>query len=234
MKTLATTCICLLLTVLGLQQGKAQSPVLGAWQAQTDSVTTVMLITTDYFTVTSYTPHRFISTMGGTWVGTGDHSAATNIEFNSANKSQVGQHPDASADFEGENLVVNLDGQRYTFSRLDDGSAALAGCWQITARDRDGKMSPMQPGPRKTIKILTGTRFQWVAINTQTGEFFGTGGGTYTFENNVYTENIDFFSRDNSRVGASLEFKGTVNGDKWDHSGKSSKGDPIHEEWTRK
>jgi hypothetical protein len=73
-----------------------------------------------------------------------------------------------------------------------------------------------------------------VAINTQTGEFFGTGGGTYTFENNVYTENIDFFSRDNSRVGASLEFKGTVNGNKWDHSGKSSKGDPIHEEWTRK
>jgi len=30
-----------------------------------------------------------------------------------------------------------------------------------------------------------------------------------------------------------LSFKGKVEGDNWDHSGLSSKGDPIHEIWTR-
>lgn len=83
------------------------------------------------------------------------------------------------------------------------------------------------------MKILTGTRFQWVAINQETGEFFGSGGGTYTFDNGTYTEKIEFFSRDSSRIGAELSFKGSVNGNNWDHSGKSSKGDPIHEVWTR-
>ncbi len=99
--------------------------------------------------------------------------------------------------------------------------------------NRDGKMNEMKPGPRKTLKILSGTRFQWAAINTDTKEFFGTGGGTYTFKDGKYTENIEFFSRDNSRVGASLSFDGKVDGKRWHHSGKSSKGDPIAEVWTR-
>ncbi|MDX1470670.1 MAG: hypothetical protein R3213_04170 [Flavobacteriaceae bacterium] len=60
----------------------------------------------------------------------------------------------------------------------------------------------------------------------------GTGGGTYTTEDGKYTENIEFFSRDNSRVGASLEFDfELVDGD-WHHSGFSSKGDPLYEIWT--
>jgi len=88
-------------------------------------------------------------------------------------------------------------------------------------------------GPRKTLKILSGTRFQWAAINPETKQFSGTGGGTYTFENGKYTENIEFFSRDNSRVGASLTFDGEVSGDKWKHSGNSSTGNPIAEIWTR-
>lgn len=65
-------------------------------------------------------------------------------------------------------------------------------------------MVSMRPGARKTIKILSGTRFQWAAINSETGEFFGTGGGNYTFKDGKYTENIEYFSRDASRVGASL------------------------------
>ena len=43
------------------------------------------------------------------------------------------------------------------------------------------------------MKILTGSRFQWIAYNTETKQFFGTGGGSYTAKNGVYTENIEFF-----------------------------------------
>lgn len=81
--------------------------------------------------------------------------------------------------------------------------------------------------------MLTGNRFQWFAINPETKEFFGTGGGTYSFENGKYTENILFFSRDNSRVGAHLTFDGKIEDGNWHHSGLSSKGDAIYEIWGR-
>ena len=79
----------------------------------------------------------------------------------------------------------------------------------------------------------TGTHFQWVAINTVTGEFFGTGGGTYHFNNGSYQEHIEFFSRDSTRIGMSLTFKDEVKDGVWHHSGTSTKGDPIQETWIR-
>ena len=82
------------------------------------------------------------------------------------------------------------------------------------------------------MKILSGTRFQWIAYNSDTGEFLGTGGGTYTTAKGVYTEHIEFFARDNSRVGAKLPFSFELKDGKWHHSGKSSKGDPIYEVWS--
>ena len=93
-------------------------------------------------------------------------------------------------------------------------------------------MRTMQMGPRKTFKVCSGTRFQWAAYNVETKQFSGTGGGTYTFKDGKYTENIKFFSRDNSRVGMSLEFDFELNEGKWHHKGYSSKGDPMHEVWS--
>ncbi|MEL7147197.1 MAG: membrane or secreted protein, partial [Bacteroidota bacterium] len=86
--------------------------------------------------------------------------------------------------------------------------------------------------PRKTMKILSGTRFQWIAYNTETREFKGTGGGTYTTENGRYTENIEFFSKDDSKAGISLQFDFEIVDGDWHHSGLSSKGTPIHEIWS--
>ncbi len=85
--------------------------------------------------------------------------------------------------------------------------ASLNGAWLITGRKRDGNMVRRTPGDRKTMKILSSSRFQWIAFNTATGKFSGTGGGSYTAENGNYTEHIEFFSRDNSRVGAELSFQ---------------------------
>ncbi|MFD1079838.1 hypothetical protein, partial [Longispora fulva] len=95
-----------------------------------------------------------------------------------------------------------------------------------------GELRRSTPGARRTIKILGGDRFQWVAFNSDTGEFFGTGGGRYSAENGKYQENIEFFSRDDSRVGAKLAFDYEVKDGEWHHSGKSSKGDPMYEIWS--
>ena len=81
------------------------------------------------------------------------------------------------------------------------------------------------------MKILSGTRFQWIAYNTETKEFKGTGGGRYTTENGRYTEHIEFFSKDNSRVGAELGFDYALKEGEWHHSGLNSKGQPMYEIW---
>ncbi|HEX8039077.1 MAG TPA: membrane or secreted protein, partial [Chryseosolibacter sp.] len=121
------------------------------------------------------------------------------------------------------------------WQQLDAGSPGkLAGAWVITGRIRDGKMSNMNPGARRTMKILSGTRFQWIAYNVETHEFFATGGGTYTTKDGKYTENIEFFSRDDSRVGASLTFDYAIEGGNWRHRGLSSKGEPVDEVWTER
>ena len=62
----------------------------------------------------------------------------------------------------------------------------------------------------------------------------GTGGGDYTTVDGTYTENIAFFSRDNSRVGASLNFTYSLKKGDWHHSGLSSKGEPIYEVWSQR
>ena len=59
----------------------------------------------------------------------------------------------------------------------------------------------------------------------------GTGGGTYTTDEGKYIENIEFFSRDQTRVGAALSFDFELKEGKWHHSGKSSKGKDIYEVW---
>ncbi|GAB1307461.1 hypothetical protein KH5_01440 [Urechidicola sp. KH5] len=82
------------------------------------------------------------------------------------------------------------------------------------------------------MNILFGTRFQWITCNTETKQFMGAVGGTYTTIDGKYTESIEFFSRDNSRVGLSLEFDYDLKDGDWHHSGFSSKGAPLHETWT--
>ena len=86
--------------------------------------------------------------------------------------------------------------------------------------------------PRKTMKILLGGYFQWTAYDTERFSFYGAGGGTYRATAGTYTETIDYFSRDNNKVGISLGFEYEKKGVDWYHKGFSSRGDPLHEIWT--
>ncbi len=214
----------------------AQAGLSGAWQLLPagSEPQTVRIIEDGYFmqTVFNQQGKEFISTHGGRITASGGNLTEV-IEFNTADKDNVGSTNTCTYKLQKNQLTVSCAGKTTSWQRIDEGKAPLAGTWRITARENNGKMDPMRPGPRKTLKILSGTRFQWAAINTETKEFFGTGGGTYKFENGQYTETITFFSRDNTRVGMSLSFNGKVDGKQWHHSGNSSKGDPISEIWSR-
>lgn len=204
-----------------------KSPLSGAWKHSSGEETTIVLIEDGYLTSTTFTSDMFLFTFGGK-IDAKDNKIALKEEFNTSRKKLENQ----SMTYRVSGNQLTLAGRKY--ARIDNGDAPLAGVWKITGRQEDGKLNQIhQRGTRKTLKMLTGKRFQWFAIDPDGNQFFGTGGGTYTFENGKYTENIDFFSRDNSRVGASLSFDGKLEEGKWHHSGLSSRGDRIYEIWEK-
>ncbi len=163
----------------------------------------------------------------------GDQTKIT-VEFNSADSNEVDKEIFYIFSIKKDQLLVNNAGKEYVFTKIDDGKSPLAGVWKITGRKQYGNLVTIhQTGARKTLKIPTGSRFQWFAINPETKQFSGTGGGTYSFVDGRYTEHILFFSRDNSRVESQLTFDGKLQEGNWHHSGLSSKGDPIYEVWGR-
>ncbi len=229
-----TITILLILFSVTCLRSQDNDPIIGAWQSSTEDGQLMMLIITqEHFSMTYFRldPAEFIATRGGKWERLPSDSLHLTVEFDTENKESVGMSANQMVTISGD----QMKGESYTWSRLDDGGpGALAGAWLITGRKRDGELSQMTPGARKTMKILSGTRFQWIAYNSETGEFFGTGAGTYTTENGKYTEHIQVFSRDNNRVGASLEFDYELIDGEWHHSGLSSRGDPIYEIWTKR
>ena len=213
----------------------SQTPSLtGTWRLQDPSGATVVLTVADnYLIQTTYEPTRFVATTGGPVRQEGT-TLNLLVEFDTRDSSHVGQTETPTITLRNNQLVIDGTSGKQTFNRVEETPTPLTGLWRITGRaNQAGQLTDMQRGPRKTLKLLTGSRFQWVAINPQTKQFSGTGGGTYTLTDGNYTETIDFFSRDNSRVGRSLTFEATVGQDEWLHSGQSSTGSPVRERWNR-
>ena len=214
-----------------------QSPI-GAWKAESDdpilgASTVVSIVSKSHLVTTWYAKKdgAFLRTIGGSYI-LSDNQLRLNLEFDSSQPETVGTTQEFTLSASEGGYLVSPSG--LIFTQLDEGNpGALAGAWLMSARKQNGVLAERPTDqPRKTMKILSGTRFQWIAYNTETKQFMGTGGGHYTTIDGVYTENIEFFSRDNSRVGASLNFTYELQEGDWHHSGLSSKGDPIYEVWS--
>ncbi len=203
--------------------------------------TAVKIVSEGHFSIAYFNKEdkKFIGTYGGTYtLKNGQYTE--NYEFNTFDSTRVGTSSSFQAQLQDNKVALKGTAanaaRQESWERVDQASAQtpLAGTWRITGRaNEEGKMSEMQQGPRKTFKMLSGGRFQWIAFNTETKQFSGTGGGTYTAENGKYVETIEFFSRDPNRVGATLTFDFEVKGNQWHHKGLSSAGAPIYEIWTK-
>ncbi len=222
--------------VLSFRNSGYADSLTGAWELKMGNDDHVLMFMDGYFTYTVFdkSGRRFVRTCGGTYSFQKD-GLQVQYEFDTRDKEIVGKTAAFTADITDNSMKFNITGKEARWTRTDKGTAPLSGLWAITARKQNGELQAIhQRGTRKTVKILTGTRFQWAAIDPGTKEFMGTGGGTYTFADGKYTEKIEFFSRDSSRVGGSLTFDGKLEAGDWHHSGLSSKGDPIYEVWSRK
>ncbi|MDT0649392.1 hypothetical protein [Autumnicola edwardsiae] len=175
--------------------------------------------------------NEFLWTLGGEY-SEGDYQEMP--DFNTKNSEVVGHTFNPKLTFLDGSNKIEIDNvtEVQVWEKISSEENDLSGNWVITGRMRDGDINRRTPGDRRTVKILGGGRFQWIAFNSATKEFSGTGGGTYSAEDGKYIENIEFFSRDSGRVGASLDFQYEVKDGEWHHQGKSSKGDPIYEIWS--
>lgn len=187
------------------------------------------------FGVKNLADNSFVGAGGGPYAVRAGKLQET-LEFFTLNPEIIGMVTSFDARLEGKRMTLSATTPKgplvEVWEKVSDATDDLTGNWVITGRMRDDQIQRSTPGARRTIKILSGGRFQWVAFNSETREFSGTGGGTYTAKDGKYVETISFFSRDNSRVGASLGFDYQVIDGEWHHSGMSSTGQPIFEIWT--
>ncbi len=229
-----------LLLLIGL--ANAQS-LEGAWKlvnqngkAVTDQEF-IKIYQDNYFSfgVKNISDNHFIGAGGGPYTYQ-DGKYSETLDFFTLNPLQIATTTPFKLDWAQGKLVLSANTNEgmlvETWEKISDSKDALTGNWVITGRKREGEISRSTPGARRTVKILSGGRFQWIAFNSETKEFSGTGGGTYAAVDGKYVENITFFSRDDSRVGASLGFDFQVLDGEWYHSGMSSTGSPIYEIWT--
>ncbi len=178
-----------------------------------------ILMDDEYFVETQFmsSSNQFVKTIGGFYQKNGN-DIIVNLEFNS--------------NYSNDSLKNISISDSSGWEKISGVTLPLQGKWLMSGRVR-GKTERRRDTnqPRKTMKILVDGYFQWIAFNTNTFSFMGTGGGSYTAENGIYKENIDYFSRDNKKVGISLSFSYLIKGQDWHHKGFSSKGDPLHEIW---
>ncbi len=179
-----------------------------------------ILMDKEYFVETQFTsnPNQFIKTLGGFYQKKGKDLEVV-LEFNS--------------NFSKDSLKYVVIKNQDQWDEIYNNTLPLQGKWLMAGRvNGDQERRRDTNRSRKTMKILIDGYFQWIAFNTASFSFHGTGGGSYLAAEGTYTETIDFFSRDNNKVGISLGFDYVKKGMDWHHKGFSSKGDPLHEIWT--
>ena len=179
-----------------------------------------ILMDEEYYVETQFTtkPNQFVKTIGGFYKKDGN-LIRVDLEFNS--------------NFSKDSLKHILIERQEGWEKISKKTLPLEGKWLMAGRINGEKERRRDTNrPRKTMKILLGGYFQWIAYDTERFSFYGAGGGTYGATAETYTEIIDYFSRDNNKVGISLVFEYEKKGADWYHKGFSSRGDPLHEIWT--
>ncbi|MFD2597453.1 hypothetical protein ACFSQ3_00700 [Sphingobacterium corticis] len=206
-----------------------QNNLQGAYKMKQGDVNALWLFADGYTSMIYYHDKVYMYTTGGPFA-LENNSITIETEYHDQDSTLIGQSVQHRFTVDDGNLR-DSDGNEWV--KQDAKDQGLDGLWRITGRMQQGEMGQIQRGDRKTIKLLIDGYFQWIAINPARRGFYGTGGGEYTFQDGRYAEHILFFSRDNTRIGTSLQFEGEVKGKEWHHTGLSSTGNKIYEIWTR-
>lgn len=112
----------------------------------------------------------------------------------------------------------------------------LMGTWRIVSyKYGDEAKFTAWPKDQVMLKHMTATHFTWATYDAKTGKVSRMAGGTYSFKNNEYVENLQYGMGDDvtALIGKPQKFTDQVDGAQWHHSGLLSQGLKIEEKWER-
>lgn len=200
----------------------------------------IKLYSNSYFTYSAHdkATGKFIRAKGGLYT-LNDLSYKEHLEIDSNDPLYSGTTMEFVVSLsDSEMMVTNLNtGEQEKWQKFDDAdNYQMAYCWRIhKKKDKANEdWSTIAYAPRKTLKLLTNNRYQVLALNSKTGQFVGSSGGTWSSEgDNTYMEHIEFFSKDQNNVGRSLTFQKTFEDGLWLHTGKTTNDEAMMEKWIR-
>lgn len=202
----------------------------GVYACANDDTHQLLILVDGYASLTVYQDEHYISATGGPY-NVESNQIVVDVEFDDQNPESVGSTRTYSFTASPEGFIDQAGNNWIPQEKI---KTELDGAWTIKGRYSDGEYHEIEhTGSRKTMKLLKDGHFQWIAMHPGEQQMYGTGGGVYTVEDDTYTEHILFFSRDDARVGATLEFTGKIIDGDWHHSGVSSRGEPLHEVWVK-
>lgn len=211
----------------------------GAWQKidkNSNGIKTIKLFSDAYFTSSTFMENtgEFVSASGGTY-SLSDSDYIENYEINSESRAVTGTYINFNFELKKDTLRLYDKNSRNkeTWIKIDTAEKENVTCWKIHQVFRDSKWTTIEDKPRKTLKMLTDNHYQVLALNSQTGEFFGSSGGKWIYEDDKHNEIIQFFSKNQNMVGDTLSFKKEIEKGIWYHNGKSSESDYIQERWKK-
>ena len=199
----------------------------------------IKLFSNSYFTSASYYKNsgEFIEAQGGIYV-LDMLSYKEHVQIDSKEPEHSGTTIEYKATLKEDRLTLtNLHtGVTELWQKFDDANNyEMSFCWRIHQKkdESEGDWRTIEYAPRKTLKMLTNSRYQVLALNSETGKFVGSSGGTWTKKGDAYTENIEFFSKDKKNAGRTLKFIRSYEKGIWLHTGKETRGGLMMEKWVR-
>lgn len=231
----------LLLLSLTMVHGQSLN---GAWrlvekEGKSPDYEVIKLYSEAYYTYAGYSKDtgEFKEAGGGRYI-LDFFTYREHVEIDSKDASRSGTTTSYKAVLEDDLLrITNLEtGVVERWQKFDDATnVEMTTCWRIHEKQDEGdtQWRRIVYGPRKTVKMLTNTRYQVLAMNSETGEFIGASGGTWYGTQNTYTEHVAFFSKNQENVGRSLAFKKKVQDGLWHHTGRDTEGKILLEKWLR-
>lgn len=217
----------------------------GAWRlversGEATTGETIKLYSNGYYTWATYGGEdgTFLAAGGGTHTLDFQHYEER-CEIDSRDPALSGHTSVYRAVRDGNRLTLQYlksEGHEEVWEKMDEADdSEMATCWRIhRKRDAgDAEWRTIDYAPRKTLKMLTNSRYQVLAFNSHTGQFVGSSGGTWDKTDGTYREHIAFFSKNPANAGRTLEFERAMVDGLWHHTGTQTDGDPLREQWLR-
>lgn len=205
---------------------KYQEPqISGAWQYVNGDIVETMIIQKGYFSKACYdqATHKFINARGGK-CSFDENSLKYNLEFDTEDRNAVKNVEEYAYSTESNGRVMRLDGKDWI--RIDGGygsQPALGGIWKTMSQFSSSA---------KTLQILSGKRFQRFDIDPDKAEFYNTIGGSYSFNDGIYTEIIEFASADTTEIGHVRSYESQIEKNIWRYRSVAPM-TTVNVEWTR-